>query len=59
MIGNTNLPSDANSRAARVLGGLAQPGDAGPTAEHLIEVGRPGRHLAIYPAKAGYELQRE
>ncbi|MFK0277327.1 hypothetical protein M2267_002170 [Ensifer sp. KUDG1] len=59
MIGNTNLPSDANSRAARVLGGLAQAGDSGPTAEQLIEVGRPGRHLAIYPARAGYELQRE
>jgi hypothetical protein len=27
--------------------------------EREIAVGRPGRHLAIYPARAGYELQEE
>lgn len=59
MIGNTNLPGDADDRAARILGGLAPMGHTHPQAEHMIEVGRPGRHLSIYPAKAGYELQRE
>lgn len=59
MIGNTNLPADADDRAARILGGLAPMGHSHPQAEHMLEVGRPGRHLSIYPAKAGYELQRE
>lgn len=59
MIGNTNLPGDADDRAARILGGLAPMGHSHPQAEHMLAVGRPGRHLAIYPAKAGYELQGE
>ncbi|RDL50305.1 hypothetical protein BLJAPNOD_01426 [Ensifer sp. M14] len=59
MIGNTNVPGDADDRAARILGGLAPMGHSHPQAEHMLAVGRPGRHLSIYPAKAGYELQGE
>lgn len=59
MIGNTNLPGDTEDRATRILGGLMPAGHAHPQAEHMISVGRPGRNLFIYPAKAGYELQRE
>ncbi|NVD43123.1 GNAT family N-acetyltransferase [Ensifer sp. HO-A22] len=59
MIGNTTLPGDADDRAARILGGLAPMGHSHPQAEHMLAVGRPGRHLSIYPAKAGYELQGE
>ncbi|WEX76789.1 GNAT family N-acetyltransferase [Sinorhizobium numidicum] len=59
MIGNPHLPGDASGRASRLLGGLAQPGFDQSLAEQTFMVGRPGRHLAIYPAKAGYSLQRE
>ncbi len=59
MIGNINLPGDAEDRATRMLGGLVPTDYAHPQAEHMLAVGRPGRHLFIYPAKAGYELQRE
>ncbi|MCZ4091703.1 GNAT family N-acetyltransferase [Sinorhizobium psoraleae] len=59
MIGNTPLPGDANSRASRLLAGLAQPGFDSSQPEQTVSVGRPGRYLSIYSAKAGYELQRE
>jgi hypothetical protein len=59
MIGNVHLPGDVNGSAGRLLGGLAQSGTSPSQAERTLMVGRPGRHLAIYPARAGYELQRE
>jgi hypothetical protein len=59
MSGNVHLPGDVNSRAIRLLGGLAQLGFDPSQAERTLTVGRPGRHLAVYPARAGYELQRE
>ncbi|WP_081158730.1 GNAT family N-acetyltransferase [Ensifer aridi] len=59
MSGNVHLPGDVNSSATRLLGGLAHPGFDTSQAERTLTVGRPGRHLAVYPARAGYELQRE
>ncbi|ASY70187.1 GNAT family N-acetyltransferase [Sinorhizobium fredii] len=59
MSGNIQFPGDSNGRANRLLGGLAQPGFDPAEAERTLTVGRPGRHLAIYSARSGYELQRE
>ncbi|THK35278.1 GNAT family N-acetyltransferase [Ensifer sp. MPMI2T] len=59
MIGNTPLPGDTNGRANRLLGGLVKPGFDASQPEQTVSVGRPGRCLSIYPARAGYELQRE
>ncbi len=58
MIGNV-LPADVNGSANRLLGGLAQSGSDTLQSERTLTVGRPGRHLAVYPARAGYDLQRE
>ncbi|WP_275784564.1 GNAT family N-acetyltransferase [Pararhizobium gei] len=59
MTGNQHIPDDANSRSARVLGGLVPPPPARPLAENTIAIGRPGRELCVYPARHGYELQAE
>ena len=58
MIGNV-LPADVNGSANRLLGSLAQSGPGTLQSERTLMVGRPGRHLAVYPARAGYDLQRE
>jgi len=47
------------SQANTLIGEFAQVETARPLPDHDIAVGRPGRHLAIYPARAGYELQDE
>jgi hypothetical protein len=59
MTGNTHIPDDANSRSARILGGLVPPAPDRPIAENTIDIGRPGRQLCLYPARQGYELQPE
>ena len=59
MTGNPNFPDDANSHGARLLGGLIPPAPARPNADRSIAIGRPGRELCLYPAKAGYDLQEE
>ncbi|WP_455270407.1 GNAT family N-acetyltransferase [Rhizobium herbae] len=59
MTGNPHFPDDANSRSARILGGLVQPAPDQPIADNTITVGRPGRELCVYPARQGYELQAE
>ncbi|WP_322988888.1 GNAT family N-acetyltransferase [Hoeflea sp.] len=47
------------SQANSLIGEFADVETARPVPERDIPVGRPGRHLAIYPARAGYELQEE
>jgi len=59
MTGNQHIPDDANSRSARILGGLVPPAPDRPIAENTIAIGRPGRQLCLYPARQGYELQTE
>ena len=59
MTGNPHFPDDANSRSARILGGLVQPRPDQPVADNTIAIGRPGRELCFYPARQGYELQTE
>jgi hypothetical protein len=59
MTGNPHFPDDANSRSARILGGLVQPVPDQPVADNTIAIGRPGRQLCFYPARQGYELQTE
>ncbi|KQS95132.1 MULTISPECIES: GNAT family N-acetyltransferase [unclassified Rhizobium] len=59
MTGNRHFPDDANSRSARILGGLAPPTPEHPLADNTVAIGRPGRQLCIYPARQGYELQSE
>ncbi|OBZ91989.1 hypothetical protein ADU59_29105 [Pararhizobium polonicum] len=59
MTGNPHFPDDANSRSARILGGLVQPAPERPVADNTIAIGRPGRQFCLYPAGQGYELQTE
>lgn len=47
------------SQANTMIGELADIEASKPAPETDIQVGRPGRHLAIYHARAGYELQEE
>lgn len=47
------------SQANALIGEFADVEAARPLPDRDIAVGRPGRHLAIYPARAGYELQEE
>lgn len=47
------------SQANTLIGEFADVETGRPVPERDIAVGRPGRHLAIYPARAGYELQEE
>lgn len=50
---------DVASQANTLIGEFADVESARPTPDTEIAVGRPGRHLAIYHARAGYELQEE
>ena len=50
---------EAASQANTLIGEFADVETGRPVPERDIAVGRPGRHLAIYPARAGYELQEE
>lgn len=47
------------SQANALIGEFADVETARPLPDRDIAVGRTGRHLAIYPARAGYELQDE
>jgi hypothetical protein len=51
--------NDVASQANTLIGEFADVESARPAPETEIAVGRPGRHLAIYHARAGYELQEE
>lgn len=53
------VQEDVASQANTLIGEFADVENPRPLAERDIAVGRPGRHLAIYPARAGYELQEE
>lgn len=53
------IHEEVASQANTLIGEFADVETARPLAERDIAVGRPGRHLAIYPARAGYELQEE
>lgn len=53
------VQDDVASQANTLIGEFADVENPRPLAERDIEVGRPGRHLAIYPARAGYALQEE
>lgn len=48
-----------SSQANTLIGEFASVQSDRPMPEQEIEVGRPGRHLAIYNARAGYGLQEE
>ncbi|WP_442981112.1 GNAT family N-acetyltransferase [Rhizobium sp. SL42] len=48
-----------NSDANRLIGSLANRGEMRVGADTEIAVGRPGRHLSIYPGQMGYDLQDE
>ncbi len=52
---NESMNSDAN----RLIGSLANRGEMRIGADTEIAVGRPGRHLSIYPGQMGYDLQDE
>ncbi|MDF1608027.1 GNAT family N-acetyltransferase [Hoeflea sp. YIM 152468] len=53
------VPEEVASQANTLIGEFADVQTGRPLPERDIAVGRPGRHLAIYPARAGYELRDE
>ena len=53
------IHEEVASQANALIGEFADVETARPMPERDIPVGRAGRHLAIYPARAGYELQEE
>jgi len=53
------VQDEVTSQANTMIGELADVETGRPVPEREVTVGRPGRHLAIYPARAGYELQEE
>ena len=59
MTGNQHIPDDANSRSARILGGLVPPVPDRPIAENTIAIGRPGRQLCLYPARRATNCRTE
>lgn len=52
---NESMNSDAN----RLIGSLANRREMRVGADTEMAVGRPGRHLSIYPGQMGYDLQDE
>ena len=53
------IPGEVASQANALIGEFADVSSARPMPDQNFAVGRPGRHLTIYPARAGYELQEE
>lgn len=53
------VQGEVASQANTLIGEFADVETARPLPERDIAVGRSGRHLAIYPARAGYALQEE
>jgi hypothetical protein len=53
------IQDDVASQANTLIGEFADVETARPTARNEVAIGRPWRHLAIYPARAGYDLQEE
>lgn len=48
-----------NHRDKRPVGTVPMAGRTRPPADIRVDVGRPGRHLSIYPGRMGYDLQEE
>ncbi len=48
-----------NNRDERPVGTVPMAGRTRPPADIRVDVGRPGRHLSIYPGRMGYDLQEE
>lgn len=53
------VQEEVASQANALIGEFADVESGRPVPDREVEVGRNGRHLAIYPARAGYELQEE
>lgn len=53
------IQEEVASQANSLIGEFADVETGRPLPEREVAVGRPGRHLAIYPARAGYDLQEE
>lgn len=49
----------AGSQGNALIGEFAAVEPGRPATEREVAAGRPGRHLAIYPARAGYDLEEE
>lgn len=59
MSSNPIIQDNVGSQANTLIGEFADVGVERPLAEHDVQVGNAGRHLALYPARAGYALQEE
>lgn len=53
------IQEEVASQANTMIGEFAEVETGRPLPEREVAIGRPGRHLAIYPARAGYDLQEE
>lgn len=53
------VQEEVASQANTLIGEFADVETGRPLPDREVAVGRPGRHLAIYPARAGYDLQEE
>ena len=53
------VQEEVASQANTMIGELADVETGRPVPEREVSVGRSGRHLAVYPARAGYDLQEE
>jgi hypothetical protein len=53
------IQEEVASQANSLIGEFADVETGRPLPEREVAIGRPGRHLAIYPARAGYDLQEE
>lgn len=53
------IQEDVASQGNALIAEFADIQASNPAAESDFAIGRPGRHLTIYPARAGYELQQE
>ncbi len=57
--GTPHYPTDGNVRPSPMPSGPLPRFSEHRDAEAILPVGRPGRELCLYPARAGYDLQQE
>ncbi|WP_404862942.1 GNAT family N-acetyltransferase [Georhizobium sp. MAB10] len=59
MASNPFFEGDIGGQAATLIDALAETPITRPPPELAIDIGRPGRQMCVYPARAGYDLQAE
>jgi hypothetical protein len=59
MASNPFFEGDIGGQASTLIDALAETPITRPPPELAIDIGRPGRQMCVYPARAGYDLQTE